>query len=390
MFKIRTLNKISKTGLNELGAGYAVSDDEASPEAIILRSFKMHEMELPESLLCVARAGAGTNNIPIDKCTEKGIVVFNTPGANANAVKELVIAGLLLSARKIYQGINWAQGLQGQDDVAGLVEKGKANFGGIETMGKTIGVVGIGGAIGTLTANACHALGMKVIGSDPFLSDKAKAALHPDIKAVKADSPEGYLGECDYISIHAPYTPGTKHMFNAASLGKCKKGAVIINAARGELVDDAAMISALESGQIGCYVTDFPNGTLLGNEKIITIPHLGASSEEAEENCAYMAAVQTREFLEKGNIVNSVNFPSVASGKEGPLRSSILFGGDNAEKTAERIKEIIGERNKGFEIISAVKGTAGYLLCVYETDSCNGACDIIRAMPEVCIARSIR
>jgi len=390
MYKIQTLNKISQAGLGQLDAKYTVSDDAKDPDAIILRSFKMHGMELPETLLSVARAGAGVNNIPIDKCTECGVVVFNTPGANANAVKELVICSLFLAARKIWQGINWAQELKGQDDVPGLVEKGKGNFGGTEISGKTIGIVGIGGAIGRLTANACQALGMKVIGSDPFLSDAAKAMLHPDIKAVKTDKPEEFLGECDYISIHVPYSSATKHMFGAELLGKCKKGVAIVNAARAELVDDAAVKSALLSGQISVYVTDFPNGELLGVDNIITIPHLGASSEEAEENCAYMAAVQTREYLEKGNIVNSVNFPNVSIERDSPMRSSIVYRTDAENTVGEKIHAIVSERNKNFDCEMAVRGGVGYALFAYENDTCNGACDVIRELPEVIIARRIR
>jgi len=387
MFKVQTLNKISPIGLNVLKEGFAISDNEANPDAIILRSFSMHDMELPASLLSVARAGAGVNNIPIDKCSDKGIVVFNTPGANANAVKELVIAALLLSSRKIWEGINWAQGLKGKDGVPALVEKGKGDFGGCEIMGKTMGVVGVGGAIGLITANACHALGMKVVGSDPYLTDKAKAKLNPEVKVCELDE---VLAQSDYISINVPYSAATKHMFNADLLKKCKKGVVIVNAARAELVEDAAILAAVAEKQVSVYVTDFPNEAMLGVENIITIPHLGASSEEAEENCAYMAAAQTKEFLEKGNIINSVNFPNISNDAEGKLRSVVLYK-DNAEETVgEKIEAEFKSKNSNFKFVNVTRKGLGCALTVFEGDTCNGACDVIRAMPEVISARSIR
>ncbi|MCL2703564.1 MAG: 3-phosphoglycerate dehydrogenase [Defluviitaleaceae bacterium] len=387
MFKIQTLNKISATGLAQLGEGFTISDNEANPDAIILRSFKMHDMELPGGLLAVARAGAGVNNIPIDKCSEKGIVVFNTPGANANAVKELVICGLMLSSRKVWQGINWAQTLKGKEDVPALVEKGKGDFGGVEILGKTMGIIGVGGAIGVLTANACNALGMKVIGSDPYLSDKAKAALDPAVTVCNLDE---VLAKSDYISINVPYSAATKHMINAEALKKCKKGVVVLNFARAELVDDAALKAALAEGSVSVYVTDFPNSEHLDVENIIAIPHLGASSEEAEENCALMAAAQTRDFLQKGNIVNSVNFPALSSDTPGKLRSGIVYKADAENAVGARIKAEFAAKNDKFEFNNAVRGNYGYALVVFEGDSCNGACDVIRAMPEVIMARSIR
>ncbi|MCL2407840.1 MAG: 3-phosphoglycerate dehydrogenase [Defluviitaleaceae bacterium] len=395
MFNIQTLNKISPIGLKELDGRFAVADDMENPVGIILRSFKMHDMELPASLACIARAGAGVNNIPIDKCTDAGVVVFNTPGANANAVKELVLASLFLSARKIYQGINWVQDLAGKDlaiqnDVAGLVEKGKANFGGTEILSKTIGIVGIGGAIGLKVANACHALGMKVIGTDPSDSAKTLAALHLDIKVFASTDIGAIAGECDYISIHAPYMPATKHMFNAETLKLCKPGAVIINAARAELVDDEAMKAALNAGHIAWYVTDFPNNELLGHDKIITIPHLGASSEEAEENCAYMASVQMREFITKGNVVNSVNFPGAELEGDFVSRRVILFRDDEAESVCKRIQEIFSKRNKGFSIAYTVKNGLGVIIFGLATTGCNGACDIIKELPEVIRTREIQ
>ena len=325
MYNILTLNKISETGLACLGKNnYNIFTECADPDGVILRSYAMHGMELPETLLGVARAGAGYNNIPVDECSEKGIVVFNTPGANANAVKEFVIAGLLLSARRICQGVNWARGLTGSD-VPAQIEKGKAEFGGTEISGKTIGVVGIGGAIGLLVANACRALGMTVVGSDPFLSGKAKNALHPEIKAIKTDKPDEYLGECDYVTIHVPYAESTRHMINGETFKKFKKGAVLLNMARGELADDTAVKEALGGGILRLYITDFPNSDLIGLENVIATPHLGASTEESEENCAAMAAAQLKDYLECGNIRNSVNFADCSMNYTGKKRILIHF-----------------------------------------------------------------
>lgn len=307
MYKILTLNKISPSGLNVLPKdGFAVSDDEKNPDAIMLRSFNMHEMEFPESLKAIARAGAGVNNIPVDKCSEQGIIVFNTPGANANAVKELVVAGLLLSSRKIVDGINWAKSLSGQEGVAKLIEKGKGEFVGPEISGKKLGVIGLG-AIGVLVSNACKSLGMEVLGYDPFISVDAAWALSRGV--TKASGLEEIYEQCDYITVHIPLTDKTKGMFNKEVLAKMKKGVRILNFSRGELVNNQDMKEALENDTVGCYVTDFPTEEVLDFKNVITVPHLGASTPESEDNCAAMAAAQMKEFLEKGNIKNSVNFP---------------------------------------------------------------------------------
>ncbi|MEG2670103.1 MAG: 3-phosphoglycerate dehydrogenase, partial [Oscillospiraceae bacterium] len=284
MYNIQTLNKISKKGLGALDTNYTCADEVQNPDGVILRSFKMHDMELPQSLRAIARAGAGVNNIPIDKCSEAGIVVFNTPGANANAVKELVIAGLLLSSRKIVQGIAWAKTLSGEGDAVGtLVEKGKSNFVGPEIEGKTLGVIGLG-AIGVKVANAAHHLGMNVIGFDPFLS--VDAAWNLTRFAEKANSLDDLLSKCDYITVHVPATADTKGMFNSEAFAKMKKNARLMNFSRGELVDSADVIEALSNGNLECYVTDFPTAEMLENDKIICVPHLGASTPESEENCA--------------------------------------------------------------------------------------------------------
>ncbi len=310
MYKVLTLNKISKVGLGQLSDNYTVSDNEANPDAILLRSFKMHDMELPESLKAVARCGAGVNNIPLDKCADKGIVVFNTPGANANAVKELVLTGLLMTSRKIMPAYKWAQSLEGTADIAKQVEKGKSSFAGPEIMGKTLGVVGLG-AIGVLVANAAIALGMNVIGYDPYFSIKNALAL--DSKVKFTSSLNDIYAVSDYITVHVPATPETTNMINSESLAKCKDGVRILNFARNELVDAAAVKAAIESGKVSFYATDFPNENTVGVEGIITLPHLGASTPEAEDNCAAMAANEMMEYLEKGNIVNSVNYPCVSA-----------------------------------------------------------------------------
>ncbi len=308
MFDILTLNKIAACGLEQLDADkYNVTDDASkNADGIILRSFSMHDMELAPSLKAVARAGAGTNNIPIDKCSEKGIVVFNTPGANANAVKELVLASLFLSSRKINDGIAWANTLTG-DDVAKQVEKGKANFAGQEVQGKTLGVIGLG-AIGIKVANAAQHLGMNVIGYDPYLSVDAAWRLSSHIR--RASKIEDVYQNSDYITIHVPLTPETKNTINSDTLAIMKDGVRILNFARGELVNNDDIKKAISDGKVSCYVCDFPNGEVVNQPGIIAIPHLGASTKESEDNCAMMAAQELADYLENGNILNSVNFPN--------------------------------------------------------------------------------
>lgn len=308
MFDILTLNKIAKCGLDQLSdKKYAITDD-ASKDAdgIILRSFSMHEMELPTSLKAIARAGAGTNNIPIDKCSEKGIVVFNTPGANANAVKELVIASLLLASRKISDGIAWANTLTG-DDIAKQVEKGKSSFAGQEIQGKTLGVIGLG-AIGIKVANTAQHLGMKVIGYDPYLSVDAAWRLSNHI--VKANDINEVYENADYITVHVPLTPETKGSLNSDTFAVMKDGVRVLNFSRGELVNNDDMKKAIANGKVACYVCDFPNAEIINQPNIIAIPHLGASTKESEDNCAIMASQEMADFLENGNILNSVNFPN--------------------------------------------------------------------------------
>ena len=305
MYTVHTLNKISNTGLELLDENYVVSEQLDHADAILVRSAKMHDMTLPESIKAIARAGAGVNNIPIEACAEKGIVVFNTPGANANAVKELVIAGLFLASRDIVNGINWAHTLD--TDVAKQVEKGKGAFAGQEIKGKTLGVIGLG-AIGVMVANAAHALGMKVIGYDPYISVDAAWGLSRAVQ--HATSLDTVLTEADYITIHVPLLDSTKHMLNAEAFEKMKEGVRILNFSRDTLVNNADLFKAIEAGKVARYVTDFPVEDVMNDEHIITIPHLGASTAESEDNCAIMAVKEIRDYLENGNITNSVNLPA--------------------------------------------------------------------------------
>ncbi len=318
MFKVHTLNKISNKGLNELGDAYEVQDALEGADAILVRSAKMHDLTLPESVLAIARAGAGVNNIPIDAYAEKGVVVFNTPGANANAVKELVLCGLLLSSRKVVDGINWAQGLT--EDVAKAVEKGKSAFAGQEILGKKLGVIGLG-AIGVMVANAAQALGMEVIGYDPYISVDAAWGLSREIK--HATTLDEIYTQADYITVHVPLLESTKHMLNKEAFDKMKDGVRVLNFARDTLVENNDMKDALASGKVAVYVTDFPVEDVLGNDQIITIPHLGASTEESEDNCAVMAAKEIKAYLEEGNIINSVNYPACSMPWNGTGRIAI-------------------------------------------------------------------
>lgn len=359
MFKILTLNKISKVGLGQLSDNYTVSDNETNPDGILLRSFKMHDMELPESLKAVARCGAGVNNIPLDKCAEKGIVVFNTPGANANAVKELVLTGLLLSSRKIMASYTWAQSLQGTEDIAKQVEKGKSNFAGPEIKGKTLGIVGLG-AIGVLVANAAVALGMNVIGYDPYFSIKNALALDNAVKFTS--NLDDIYAVADYITVHVPATPETKNMINAESLAKCKDGVRLLNFARNELVNVADVKTALESGKVSCYICDFPNEETVGVDGIITLPHLGASTPEAEDNCATMAAKEIMAYLEDGNIVNSVNYPNCSAPRiAGKARVCVLH--KNTPNILAQITAFFGEKGINIEhMTNNAKGDYAYTI----------------------------
>ena len=308
-YKIKTLNAISSAIYTQLGDHYRVSDDATHPQAILVRSASMHEMEIPESVLSIARAGAGYNNIPVDACSEKGICVFNTPGANANAVAEMVLCGMLLSCRDVVGGIEWARTLKGQGDaVEKAVEKGKKAFVGPELRGKTLGVIGLG-AIGVLVANAAISLGMNVVGYDPMIS--VEHAWHLSTNIRRENSLDALFSGCDFITVHVPLNDKTRGMIGVRALSLCRKGVRIMNFSRGGLVDEEALINALGDERVAAYVTDFPSDRLIGVHGVICIPHLGASTPESEENCAVMAAAQTRDYLEHGIIRNSVNLPVV-------------------------------------------------------------------------------
>ena len=311
MFRYHCLNPIAQVGLDQLSDKFEKTEDVNAAEAILVRSAAMHDMELSEHLLAVARAGAGVNNIPLDKCADKGIVVFNTPGANANGVKEMVVCGMLLAARDIAGGIKWVKENAEDENIGKSMEKAKKQFAGTELKGKKLGVIGLG-AIGVLVANVANRLGMEVYGVDPFLSVKNALNINRDVTVLK--SYDELYSMCDYITIHVPYIPDTKGMINAEAMEKMKDGVVLLNFARDLLVNDEDLKKALESGKIAKYVTDFPNPDVVKMPNVIATPHLGASTEESEDNCAVMAAEELNDFLENGNIVNSVNFPKCEAG----------------------------------------------------------------------------
>ena len=349
MYKIQTLNKISAIGLDKLPRDlYEVASEINNADAILVRSADMHEMALPETVKAVARAGAGTNNIPCDKLAEKGIVVFNTPGANANAVKELVILALLLSSRPAVNANKWVNTeLAGKgDEIASLAEKGKSKFVGPELKGKTLGVIGLG-AIGAMVANTALALGMNVIGYDPFLSVKAALSLDRNVKIV--ETLDGIYTKSDYITVHVPQTNETKGMINASAIKVMKDGVRIINLARGGLVNNADMLAAIKSGKVAAHVTDFADESLLNNEKVVCLPHLGASTPEAEDNCAVMAVKELRGFLETGAIVNSVNFPKATIDEAIPANGTRLcIAHKNVPNMIANFTSVLG--NAGFNI----------------------------------------
>ena len=358
MYNVLTLNKIAPIGTDRLGSNYSYGNEVENPDAILVRSAAMHDMEFADNLLAIARAGAGTNNIPKDKCTEKGIVVFNTPGANANAVKELVLAGLLLSSRKIVEGIEWEKTtLKGNGDAVGkMVEKGKSQFVGPELKGKTLGVIGLG-AIGILVANAAAALGMQVIGYDPFMSVPNALRLDPSIKLMKNN--EEVMTNCDYLTIHVPLTPDTKDLVDADMMAKMKDGVRILNFSRDGLVNSTAVLEALKSGKVAKYVTDFGTDDILGEENVICLPHLGASTPESEENCAVMACDQVKEYLENGNIVNSVNYPAISLPRNtNDTRFCVMH-----KNVPELLKKVLSELNGNIEnMLSRSRGEYAYTI----------------------------
>jgi len=360
MLKILTLNNISSQGLERLPKErFQVSAEMKDPDGILLRSFKMHEMEIPKSLKAVGRAGAGVNNIPVEKLTRLGIPVFNAPGANSNAVKELVIAGMLLAIRHIGPAWQFTQGLTGTDaEISKAVEAGKKNFAGYELPGRTLGVIGLG-AIGRLVANAALSLGMKVIGFDPGLTVEGAWQLSSDVK--KANTVDELLRNADFVTFHVPLIEQTRKLINAERLKFMKEGVVILNFAREGIVDDAAVSAAIKSGKVYGYVCDFPSNLLKNHERVITLPHLGASTSEAEDNCAIMVAEQVRDFLENGNIRNSVNFPDVASPRESAHR--LIVANANVPNMLGQISETLGNAKLNIhDMVNRSRGDHAYTI----------------------------
>ena len=368
-YSIGTLNNISKVGLDRLTDQYALTEDINEANGIVVRSYKMHEMDFSDNLLAIGRAGAGVNNIPLDRCADEGIVVFNTPGANSNAVKELVIAGLIMGSRNMYEGISWANTLEG--DVSGQVEKGKKQFAGTEIEGKTLGIIGLG-AIGAKVANAAHALGMNIVGNSvvvhPFLTAPCK--MYDDVAEM--------VKVCDYVSIHVPSLPATKGMINKDLIANMKDGAIVLNYARQDLVVEEDIIAALESGKLRKYMTDLADENLINKPGIVSTPHLGASTKEAEDNCASMAVDELMDYIENGNIRNSVNFPPVSLDAEaGTTRVGILYKGE-VDVTA-LLNEAVGADKVVKVEIGKSRTEYGYALALVKEDACKDCLAGIKA-----------
>lgn len=381
MYHVLTLNKISQTGLQNFDAEkYACADNFADPDAVIVRSASMLDMDIPETVLAIARAGAGYNNIPVEQCTEKGICVFNTPGANANAVKELTVCGLLLASRRIAPALDWCKTLKGEAEIGKKIEKGKSSFAGPEIMGKTLGVIGLG-AIGVKVSNAAVGLGMNVIGYDPFLSDKAAETLDKSITITS--KVEDIFTKSDYISVHAPLTDDTKGIVGKEAFAAAKDGVRVLNFARGGLVDNDAVVEAVKSGKCAAYATDFPTDEMLGLDGVIALPHLGASTPESEENCAVMAVNQISEYLERGNVVNSVNLPCITKERmQGKKRLTVITNGDVSENIfAALTKAGIAADDSA----AAVRKATGYVI----VDAVNADASAVRAVEGVIAARVI-
>jgi D-3-phosphoglycerate dehydrogenase len=388
MYQIQYLNKISKAGTERFTDNYTVGEEVQNPDAIMVRSANMLEMELPQKLLAIARAGAGVNNIPLDKCSEKGIVVFNTPGANANAVKELVLCGLLLSSRRIVPAAEWCKTLKGKGaEVPKLIEKGKSQFVGPEIKGKTLGVIGLG-AIGVLVANAAKSLGMEVYGYDPYLSVDAAWGLSRSIH--HAQTLDDIWANCDYITIHVPQTPDTKGMICKESISKMKDHVRILNFARGGLVDSDSILEGIKSGKVASYATDFPNDEMIGVDGIIAIPHLGASTPESEDNCARMAANELRDYLENGNIHNSVNMPMVSMARDkNTQRICVLHR--NMPNTISRFSGILADMGINIENMqSKSRKEYAYTIVDVTGDIANEAAQKLQSLDEVIRARVIK
>jgi len=386
--KVKLLNKIAAVGTDVLfKEGYEVSADVSAPDAIMVRSAVMHDMEFSDELLAIARAGAGVNNIPTERCAKEGIVVFNTPGANANGVKELAIAALMLASRDIVGGIKWAEGLEGAEGgVAKAVEAGKSRFAGHEILGKTLGVIGLG-AIGGLVANAARSLGMNVVGCDPFLTVNAAWSLSRAVH--NAESYDEIYATSDYITLHVPATKDTKGMINKDTIAKMRDGVRIINLSRADLVNLEDMKEALQSGKVAAYVTDFPTEATLGVKGVVNIPHLGASTEESEDNCAVMAARELVEFIKTGNIKNSVNYPAVSIPHTGAARVCLMHL--NTAGMLSKITDVISGAGINIENLSnGSKGDFAYTIVEMGVDVPDGLADKLREIEGVIRVRTIR
>ncbi|RRQ22947.1 phosphoglycerate dehydrogenase [Thiohalobacter thiocyanaticus] len=387
MYKILTLNNISVAGLDRLPRdNYEIASEITHPDAILLRSYKMHDMEIPASLKAVGRAGAGVNNIPVDKLSQLGVPVFNAPGANANAVKELVLTGMLLAARNICPAWDFARGLEGDDaGISKQVEAGKKNFVGTELPGRTLGVIGLG-AIGVLVCNAAKALGMNVVGYDPDITVQSAWQLSADVQ--KASSVDDLLGRVDYVSFHVPLVDATRHMINADRLKNMKDGVVILNFARNGIVDDEAVVRAIDEGKVGGYVCDFPSNLLKDHPKVITLPHLGASTLEAEENCAVMVAEQVREFLENGNVRNSVNFPEVFMPRSEGQRLAVVNA--NVPKMLGQISTVLADTGHNIvDMLNKSRGELAYTLVDVEGEVDQDCLDQIKGIEGVLSVRTL-
>lgn len=387
MYRIQTLNNIAQAGLSRFGQGYEFGNNLENPQGILVRSAAMHEMQLPTELLAIARAGAGVNNIPVDKCSQQGIVVFNTPGANANAVKELAIAALFLTSRKIVPALEWAKTLKGKgSEVSKLVEKGKGQFAGPEIKGKRLGVIGLG-AIGVQVANAAKNLGMEVYGYDPYLSVDAAWGLSRWVH--HATTLDEIFTSCDYLTVHVPLTPDTKYLINAESIAKMKDEARILNFARGELVDSTAVLEGLKSGKLSAYATDFPSDDLIGAEGVLAIPHLGASTPESEENCARMAADELKDYLENGNIRNSVNMPSITMPRVHAIRICVLHR--NVRNTISHFSGVMADAGINIEDMqSKSRNDYAYTILDVTGEVNDAALEPLKQMEEIIRLRVIR
>ncbi|MDH5232618.1 MAG: phosphoglycerate dehydrogenase [Gammaproteobacteria bacterium] len=387
MNKILTLNNISVNGLERLPRDqYEIASEIQNPDAILLRSFKMHDMAIPESLLCVGRAGAGVNNIPLDAMSDRGIAVFNAPGANANAVKELVIAGMLIASRNICQAWEFTSTLDGDDATLNkAVEQGKKDFAGFEIAGRTLGVIGLG-AIGRLVANAALSLGMKVIGFDPGITVQGAWKLSSNVQ--QATSVDDLLSKVDFVTFHVPLIDSTKNMINAERIGLMKKTATILNFARGGIVDDTAVCNALQQGKLNAYICDFPSNQLKGQARVIALPHLGASTAEAEDNCAIMVAEQVRDFLENGNITNSVNFPEVNMPRAGGNR--IAIANKNVPNMVGQITTCLANANLNIiDLLNKSKGENAYTLIDVEGEVSDNVLAAIESISGILKVRAL-